>query len=237
MPSLRALPLHVRFAASHPRECFAVHRVKERRLTFLERAALYDLVDVVKDLERVGAEGAIVEAGCALGGSAIVLAASKSPERPMEVYDVFGQIPEPGAQDDEDVHARYAEIAAGKAQGVGGDSYYGYRQDLYSEVRQSFRAFGLPVESNNVRLIKGLFEDTLHPAGPIALAHIDCDWYDPVMTCLTRLFPLLSPGGRIVLDDYDAWSGCRKAADAFFAELDPNQFRLERRSRLHAVKR
>jgi asparagine synthase (glutamine-hydrolysing) len=236
MPSLRALPLHVRFAASHPRECFAVHRVKERRLTFLERAARYDLVNVVKEIERNGVEGAIVEAGCALGGSAIVLAAAKRPARPMEVYDVFGQIPEPGAQDGEDVHARYAEIAEGRARGIEGDTYYGYRPDVYGEVKRSFDAFRLPVETNNVRLIKGLFEETLHPTGPIALAHVDCAWHDPVMTCLTRLVPLLVPGGRIVLDDYDAWSGCRKAADAFFASLPQGEYRLERRHRLHAVK-
>ena len=29
------------------------------------------------------------------------------------------------------------------------------------------------------------------------------------MTCLTRIAPLLVPGGRIVLDDYYKWSGCR----------------------------
>ena len=61
----------------------------------------------------------------------------------------------------------------------------------------------------------GEVEDTLVVDAPIALAHVDVDWYDPVMTCLERIAPHLSVGGIIVLDDYFDWSGCRKATDDF----------------------
>ena len=37
--------------------------------------------------------------------------------------------------------------------------------------------------------------------------HIDCDWYEPVMLCLERLHPLLSPGGYVIADDYFDWEG------------------------------
>jgi hypothetical protein len=69
---------------------------------------------------------------------------------------------------------------------------------------------------------------------PVALAHLDGDWYESTRTCLTRIAPRLVPGGRIVLDDYDKWSGCRAAVDEYFAGRDG--FRFERRSRLHVIR-
>ena len=50
----------------------------------------------------------------------------------------------------------------------------------------------------------------------------------------TRLAPLLVPGGRLVLDDYHTWSGCRRAVDEYFAGRAG--FRMEHRSRLHVVR-
>ena len=54
------------------------------------------------------------------------------------------------------------------------------------------------------------------------------------MTCLTRIVPLLVAGGRIVLDDYYAWSGCQTAVDEYFAGREG--FRFEEGARLHIVK-
>jgi asparagine synthase (glutamine-hydrolysing) len=54
------------------------------------------------------------------------------------------------------------------------------------------------------------------------------------MTCVERISPLLVPGGRLVLDDYYAWSGCRKAVDEYFAERAG--FRVEKRRKVHVVR-
>jgi O-methyltransferase len=152
----------------------------------------------------------------------------------MKVYDVFGMIPPPGEQDGEDVHARYEKIAGGGARGVGGETYYGYRDDLFGEVTESFSRLGVPVAEHNVELIRGLFEDTIVLDEPVAFAHLDGDWYESTMTCLTRIAPLLVPGGRIVLDDYNKWSGCRTAVDEYFAGRDG--FRMEQRAKLHVIR-
>ena len=112
----------------------------------------------------------------------------------MKVYDVFGMIPPPGEQDGEDVHERYEKIAGGEAKGVGGETYYGYRDDLYEEVTESFARLGVPVDEHNVELIRGLFEDTIELDEPVAFAHLDGDWYESTMTCLTRIAPLLVAG-------------------------------------------
>jgi O-methyltransferase len=69
-----------------------------------------------------------------------------------------------------------------------------------------------------VQFVKGLFQETL-PAvtvSPIALLHIDGDWYESVKTCLDNLYDKVSPGGIIQFDDYGYWKGARKAVDEFF---------------------
>ena len=126
-----------------------------------------------------------METGTARGGSAITMASAKSPDRPMKVFDVFGMIPPPGERDGADVHKRYATIAAGASKGIGGETYYGYRDDLLAEVTDSFVRHGLPLADNRVELIQGLFEDTIDLHEPVALAHLDGDWYASTMTCLT----------------------------------------------------
>ena len=211
-----------------------IARARAEHLTYLKPDNLRELASIVIELERAQQPGLIIEAGTARGGSAIVLAAAKAAARPMKVYDVFGMIPPPGEHDGADVHARYEKIAGGAAKGVGGDTYYGYRDDLYREVTESFSRLGVAVAEHNVELIRGLFEDTIVLDEPVAFAHLDGDWYESTMTCLTRIAPLLVAGGRLVLDDYDKWSGCRRAVDEYFAGRDG--FRFEQRARLHVVR-
>ncbi len=212
-----------------------VGEVRRQRLTYLPVGALNDLYVAAKQAERSKRPGVFLEAGCALGGSAIVLAKAKSKQRPLFVHDVFGMIPPPNDDDGADVHERYEKIKSGKASGIGGDAYYGYESDLMDKVRGTFAAFQLPVEGNEVSLVKGLFQDTITGDEPVALAHVDGDWYESVRTCLERIGPRLPPGGVMVIDDYFHWSGCRTAVDEFLA-AHPDDYRTIRRTRLHIEK-
>jgi asparagine synthase (glutamine-hydrolysing) len=211
-----------------------IRSVVNEHLSYLDATSLRALAATVQEVEAAGVDGVLIEAGTALGGSAITMAAAKSPGRPLRLYDVFGMIPPPSERDGSDVHRRYAAIAAGQSKGIAGDTYYGYRDDLRGEVSRSFARHGFPVEDHDVELVAGRFEDTLVVDGPVALAHLDGDWYESTMTCLARIAPRLSPGGRIVVDDYDTWSGCRTAVDEYFA--DHPGFRFEHRGRLHVVR-
>lgn len=218
-----------------PRVDDVIHAVRAEHLSYLPVHNLQMLARQVVAADVAGREGLIIEAGTALGGSAIAMAAAKDPARPMKVYDVFGMIPEPSEKDGEDIHARYEKIKAGESKGVGGETYYGYRDDLYGEVTASFARHGVEVGAHSVDLVQGLFQDTIDLGEePVAFAHLDGDWYDSTMVCLERIAPLVVPGGRIILDDYYHWSGCRQAADEYFA--DRKDFRLERRTKLHAVR-
>ncbi|MGZ8647248.1 MAG: TylF/MycF/NovP-related O-methyltransferase [Solirubrobacteraceae bacterium] len=212
----------------------AIERARAEHLTYLRKNDLRELATVVADADVNELPGLIVEAGTARGGSAIVMAAAKARGRPMKVYDVFGMIPAPSEHDGADVHRRYEKITGGEAKGVGGDTYYGYRDDLYEEVKESFGRLGVPVDEHNVELVQGLFEDTIDLDEPVAFAHLDGDWYESTMTCLQRIAPLLTPGGRIVLDDYDHWSGCRMAVDEYFE--DRPGYRLEHKAKLHVIR-
>jgi len=193
-------------------------RVRARHLTYLSEPKLASLARACRELQADRVPGLFIEAGCVLGGSSIVLASLKSTDRPMRVYDVFGMIPAPTEDDPPEVHARYGAITAGASQGLGGNRYYGYEQDLYTVVQANLAEFGVDPERQHVQLIKGLLQDTLTVEQPVALAHVDVDWYDPVKTCLERVVPRLPVGGVVVLDDYHDWGGCRKAADEYFQD-------------------
>ena len=55
----------------------------------------------------------------------------------------------------------------------------------------------------------------------IALLRLDTDWHSSTMHELQHLYPLLTPGGVLIIDDYGYGNGARRAVDKYFA-ADPN---------------
>ena len=208
------------------RESAIARRVRDDRLTYLSPEKIRRLERFArKGLGRV--DGSIVEFGVALGGSAIILATlARKRSANFHGLDVFGMIPPPDQHDGPDVHARYETIRSGQSSGIDGDTYYGYRPDLLSDVRAAFTRYGLPLD-DDILLHKGLFEETWpHISDPtVAFAHVDCDWYEPVMFCLKALDTRVRVGSVILLDDYHDYSGCRKAVDEFLAAR-PHAYRV-----------
>lgn len=195
--------------------------VRREHLTYLTATKLRSLEDCLRRIEAEQVPGRCLELGVALGGSSIVIA-TLARERRFSGYDVFGMIPPPGERDDQRSHERYAVIASGHSQGIAGDAYYGYQPELRQRVVESFARHGLTVGDGRIELVQGLFEDTLHLAekGPIALAHIDCDWYEPVKLAIERICPELSRGGYLVFDDYLDYGGCRRAVHELLSARD-----------------
>jgi hypothetical protein len=210
----------------HEEDAALITRIRDDRLTYLSDTKLVALANTCRDIEEDGLPGIFIEAGCALGGSAILIASIKDRHRAFHVYDVFGMIPPPSDHDTDDVHDRYKTIVEGKSTGIDGDEYYGYKNNLYEEVQDNFQQYGIDTKKESIWLIKGLLQDTLHLTHSVALAHIDVDWYEPVMTCLQRIFPRLVVGGSIILDDYYDWGGCRKATDEYLKTVH-GQFSLD----------
>jgi len=186
-------------------------------------------------VEKEKISGLIIEAGCALGGSALILAASKAEGRRMEIYDTFEAIPAPTEADGEFALERYVDIVNGQSVGINGDVYYGYQGDLLPKVISNFTEYGYKPDQTNVFFIKGLYSEQLRISQPVALAHIDCDWYESVMVCLERIEPFMIPGSRLVIDDYGYYAGCTKAVDEYFS-LRKTGYQFIQKSRLHIVK-
>lgn len=199
----------------HLKDRKLIARIQANNLTYLSDKKLASISRTCRAIERANLPGIFVEAGCALGGSAILIASIKKNTRLFSVYDVFSMIPPPTNDDTPDVHDRYRAIIEGKSRGIGGDRYYGYQEDLYEIVQSNLKSFGISPAGHSLSLVKGLVQDTMVINQTVAFAHVDVDWYDPVMTCLTRIFPNLIVGGSIILDDYHDWGGCRKATDEY----------------------
>lgn len=194
--------------------------VRNSGLTYLSPAKLRSLEAALARVQATNVTGDFLELGVALGGSAVLIASQCPPGHAFHGYDVFGMIPPPGEQDDERSHSRYQEIRSGRSKGLGRGTYYGYLENLYDHVCRLFGQFEMPVDGARINLHKGLFQDTLDRSDPVpvAFAHIDCDWYEPVRYCLDALRGRLATGAIVVLDDYRDYGGCRKAVDAYLAE-------------------
>ncbi|GGX79937.1 TylF/MycF family methyltransferase [Streptomyces minutiscleroticus] len=82
------------------------------------------------------------------------------------------------------------------------------------EVSANFSRYGLL--DDQVRFLEGWFSDTLAdaPAGPLAVMRLDGDLYESTTDALTCLYPRLSPGGFVVIDDYNI-EPCRKAVEEY----------------------
>src|SRR4051812_7463918 len=133
-----------------PRPPAIVRAVRAASITYLDEAALVDLFDAVARADRTVEPGVFIEVGCALGGSALVMAAARAGSRELRVYDVFGMPPGATAGDGSDVHARAAIIAAGQSEGIDGHLYYGYVDGLLERVIATFRSHGFEPGQDNI---------------------------------------------------------------------------------------
>jgi hypothetical protein len=156
------------------------------------------------ELARQQIPGANVECGTWNGGAAAVISHASirgGMARDIWLFDSFEGLPAPTADDPPEVHKAY---------------HAGWCTGSPEKVIAILTAEG--TKAQQIHIVKGWFEDTLPAAnvGPIALLHVDSDWYESVRICLDAFFDSVVPGGLIIIDDYNLWGGCRKAVDEFF---------------------
>jgi O-methyltransferase len=82
-------------------------------------------------------------------------------------------------------------------------------------VKQNFSRYGLLDE--RVRFLHGWFKDTLPtaPINAVSILRLDGDIYESTMDALTALYPKVSPGGFVIVDDYGSVEGCRTAVEDY----------------------
>lgn len=122
-------------------------------------------------------------------------------------FDIFGDFPEAGFQEDKIRRDKFvAETNGGKS-------------ISYEEIITLLEAQDL---NKNVDIVKGDILETLdmyleeNPQLKISLLHIDVDLYEPSKIILERLYNRVTKGGVIIFDDYGAFAGTNKAVDDFF---------------------
>jgi hypothetical protein len=82
------------------------------------------------------------------------------------------------------------------------------------DVRANFDS--LQLLDDQVVFLKGWFSESL-PTAPIeqiAVLRLDGDLYESTMDSLTHLYPKVSPGGYVIIDDYNLDS-CKMAVDDY----------------------
>ena len=76
-------------------------------------------------------------------------------------------------------------------------------------------------QNDNITFHQGYFPDSL-PADfseqKFAFVHLDADLYEPILEGLKYFYDRMSTQGIILVHDYNAWIGARKAVDGFFAD-------------------
>jgi hypothetical protein len=146
--------------------------------------------------------GAVVEIGSFRGGSAYFLADAfltmTGDEAPMHVFDTFEGHPAPAVTEHDPFHT------AGR-----------FSATDYDDVRAYLSRFQqLTVHKGDVSLLLPGVADASY-----RLAHIDTDLYQPTIDCLDYFGGRMSPGGVIVVDDYESLK-CPGVPKAVFEYLE-----------------
>lgn len=150
--------------------------------------------------------GDLIETGVWRGGATIfmrgVLRAYEDSERKVWVADSFEGLPKPNKK---------------KYPADTGDDHYTMLHLAVSEeeVRGNFERYDLL--DDQVKFLKGWFKDTL-PKAPIeklAVLRLDGDMYESTIDSLTWLYPKLSIGGYVIIDDYGYIESCKQAVNDY----------------------
>lgn len=186
--------------------------------TMVGTLRLDNLQSCIKHIVDNRVPGDLIETGVWRGGASIFMRAAliaygDDENRTVWLADSFEGLPKPAGSRD----AKHE-----------GDDLWRYDELAVSveEVKANFQRYGLL--DDRVRFLAGWFADTLPqaPVGQLALMRLDGDMYDSTMVALESLYPKLSVGGFVVVDDYGALPECQDAVDTFRQEqgiTDPIQ--------------
>lgn len=168
------------------------------------------VISAVDYVVKAGIPGSFVECGvykggCSMAAARTYLRAGRT-DVDLHLFDTFEGMPEA-------TEADFYLKDGTPAEAMFPDEAWCYASD--AEVRANMERTGYPTD--RVHLIKGKVEDTIPAASPdrIAVLRLDTDWYSSTRHEMEHLYPRLSPGGVLIIDDYGHWSGSQKAVDEY----------------------
>ncbi len=203
---------------------FAEHYEACKDFTMTSAERLFGLSEAVRFVAAAGIPGDFVECGVWKGGSALLMARVLSEvgdtSRPIWLYDTFTGMAEPTAEDGQVARSRWQQARQR-------DSHTDWCFSPLQEVQSVMERSAYPPDK--LLFVAGKVEDTIPSQAPdrIALLRLDTDWYGSTLHELVHLWPRLSPGGVLIIDDYGHWEGARRAVDEFFAATPILMHRLD----------
>ncbi len=194
--------------------------------TMLSQTRVTSLADQVTYCNKNNIEGAFVECGVWKGGAVGLMAmASKASGRSNRVLHLFDSFTDICAPDPAIDGEKAIAEAGGRATYVPGQPtpltgiYDNMGGHGTIESCKELIIDKVQYPSESLIFHKGWFQDTVAAAsaavGPIAILRLDGDWYESTKVCLEGLYDNVVSGGFVVIDDYLAYEGCRKAVDEF----------------------
>ncbi len=190
-----------------------------RSFTLTSVECMYTLYQTVRYLQANNVPGDMVECGVWCGGSSMMIAltlkALGDTSRDIYLYDTYAGMTRPESVD---VRSQDGMEQVSRWQAFERDGYNEWAHAALDEVRANMRATGYP--EDKLHFVEGEVETTIPAAAPeqISLLRLDTDWYRSTLHELNHLYPKLVRRGALIIDDYGAYEGSRKATDEYFAD-------------------
>jgi hypothetical protein len=187
------------------------------------KQTLYNSYDSVTRVISTKIEGDLVECGVAAGSQIAcfqlaLMDTNEVDKRKIWAFDSFEGIPLAGEKDDQqpgigdiqhDTNLPLSERLVSS----------GITCHSLESVLNNFKGWNLPL--SNIKFVKGWFQNTIEEYSKqidkISVLRLDGDLYESTYICLEHLYPKISKGGVLIIDDY-ALTGCRLAVEEYFKD-------------------
>lgn len=205
-------------------ELSLVEDILSKKLTMVSRPRLWSTILACKHVVEQQIEGDFVECGVWRGGNAIAAAEMfrlYDSKRAVWLFDTFAGMTPPTIHD---VKTHSGVPAAARHLELQHESHNDWCYSSLDDVKNNFSSRGLV---SNVHFVKGDVNQTLQGDNLpelISVLRLDTDFYESTKKELEVLYPRLSIGGCLLIDDYGHWSGARKATDEYFTQVRNRPF-------------
>jgi len=213
-------------ASFSPEDAEIIREAGPFTMTSPERIAA--TIDAVAYVVRRNVPGALVECGVWRGGSVLALIRTLQRlgvgDRDVYLFDTFEGMTKPTEADVSEFDP--PALSTWEESETSGDPpwKWAFTPEVFNleQVQEVIYSTGYP--RDRLHFVVGPVETTLPARAPasIAVLRLDTDWYESTLQELTHLYPRVSDGGVLIIDDYGHWKGARQAVDDYFAtEMPP----------------
>lgn len=182
-------------------------------IAYSYKMTVWNTYDITKKCIDDGIPGVFVECGVGAGAQIAAMQLANQGSREIYAFDSFEGIPLAGVHDD-------SQPGIGK---INHDPALPILDRLVSSgitshsvdnVKKNITRLGYSI--NNITFIKGWFQDTIpkNDIKEIAVLRLDGDLYESTLICLQYLYPKVTKGGFVIIDDYSL-PGARKAFEDY----------------------